>query len=115
MNPTILPFSSPLPAKMTLPIPSRGPTSTSNWIYPGRLLVGAYPGNKESIEKHELIIKQIVDVGINTFISLIHDSELAKFRPYTEIATKLNPNIRFYRFGIRDQGITSDEEAKLIV
>lgn len=100
---------------MELPKPLKGPTSTSNWIYPGRFLIGAYPGNRESPDMHELMVQKITDTRINTFISLIHDEELSHFRPYQDVALKINPNISFYRYGIRDRGVTSDEQLREIV
>ena len=44
----------------------KGPTSESNWLIPGRLLVGAYPSEDDDLEK-------IMESGINTFVCLNND------------------------------------------
>jgi len=43
----------------------QGPTYESNWVIPGYLMAGAYPNKEE--------IKQILDKGINVFVSLQHE------------------------------------------
>ena len=42
----------------------KGPISTSNWVIPGRLIAGSYPGSKESDAQHRDTISSIIDAGI---------------------------------------------------
>jgi hypothetical protein len=44
----------------------KGPTTESNWLIPGRLLVGAYPSQDNDLVK-------IMKSGINTFVCLNND------------------------------------------
>ena len=47
----------------------RGPTDESNWVVPGRLMVGAYPASLDQ-ELHERQISSILELGIRTFVCL---------------------------------------------
>ena len=40
----------------------RGPMPTSNWVIPGKLIAGAYPGSVNS-EKHLQIIRDVIQSG----------------------------------------------------
>ena len=40
----------------------RGPTPTSNWVVPGRLIAGAYPGSKDP-DLHNGIIRTLIEAG----------------------------------------------------
>ena len=40
----------------------KGPTPTSNWVIPGKLIAGAYPGSIEP-EKHRATIKSVIESG----------------------------------------------------
>ena len=40
----------------------RGPTPTSNWVIPGKLIAGAYPGNSRP-EKHSQKIRALILSG----------------------------------------------------
>lgn len=40
----------------------RGPTPDSNWVIPGRLMAGAYPGNVQD-EVHQTTIAALIDAG----------------------------------------------------
>ena len=50
------------------PLPSdfaemKGPISTSNWVIPGKLIAGSYPGSADE-KKHKLKITNIIQCGI---------------------------------------------------
>lgn len=57
-----------------------GPTANSNWVLPGRLLAGAYPGSRDK-DEHLSIVRNIVSAGVTTFVCLIPYDELERFRP----------------------------------
>lgn len=42
----------------------KGPTPNSNWVIPGKLIAGAYPGSADSETKHRDVITAIIDSGI---------------------------------------------------
>ena len=42
----------------------KGPISTSNWVIPGKLIAGSYPGSQESEVEHRDTIAAIIDAGI---------------------------------------------------
>jgi hypothetical protein len=46
-----------------------GPTPESNWVIPGKLLVGAYPASQDDAETFELITS-ILKLGITKFVCL---------------------------------------------
>ena len=46
-----------------------GPTPESNWVIPGRLLVGAYPASQSDVETFELLIS-ILKQGVTSFVCL---------------------------------------------
>ena len=86
----------------------KGPTPTSNWVIPGKLIAGAYPGNIEP-EKHRATIKSVIEsgelftnllyynysvynvyiIGVTHFICLMGIKELERFVPYEDIARQL--------------------------
>ena len=96
----------------------KGPTPNSNWVIPGKLIAGAYPGSSESASKHRETITSILDagtvfmhvvylcacsyiviglllilmllcfVGVTTIVCLMSEEELARFEPYKEIASQ---------------------------
>merc|ERR1719181_618063 len=51
----------------------RGPTDESNWVVPGRLMVGAYPASLDQA-LHERQISSILELGIRTFVCLQRES-----------------------------------------
>ena len=53
----VLPPISPNSANM------RGPTPTSNWVIPGRLIAGAYPGSLDPIQ-HRKTIEKVIASGM---------------------------------------------------
>ena len=52
-----------------------GPTPESNWVIPGRLLVGAYPASEDDDETFDLIVA-ILRQGVSKFVCL--QSEVSK-------------------------------------
>lgn len=46
-----------------------GPTEESNWVLPGRLMVGAYPSAIED-DLNEEILTSILKLGLRTFVCL---------------------------------------------
>ena len=42
----------------------RGPTPDSNWVIPGKLIAGAYPGDREGKDHHRDTIASVIDAGI---------------------------------------------------
>eukprot|EP00757_Euglenozoa_sp_SAG-D1_P011393 gene11393-19878_t len=65
----------PLPKKF--PDNYRGPTSTSNWVLPGKILAGAKPNfhNKNEMRK-------LADCNITTWVNVTEKEESGYFRPY---------------------------------
>lgn len=47
----------------------RGPTLSSNWVVPGMVMAGAYPGALDDRE-NELQLKRVLNKGIDTFVCL---------------------------------------------
>lgn len=46
-----------------------GPTPESNWVIPGKVLVGAYPASSDDVETYELLMS-IMKLNITTFVCL---------------------------------------------
>ena len=103
----------------------RGPTATSNWLIPNRVLMSAYPGDKDSRVATQKI-KAVLDAGIRTFVCLQQPDELARFSEYKSIAldefSKLNMEaqerhgpVQLLQFPIPDQSIAVIEEVELFV
>lgn len=72
-----------------------GPTNTSNWLIPNKLLVGGYPDTESDI-------KAIESAGITTFVCL-NDEYGRKdlHRPFPSYATALS-NAKFVHFPMKD-------------
>ena len=51
-----------------------GPTEESNWVLPGRLLVGAYPSAVDDA-LNEKILTSILRLGVTTFVCLQKEYE----------------------------------------
>ena len=60
------------------------PTTHSNWLIPGQLIVGAYP------DPEGPFIEQLISIGVTAFISLQTTQELKKFRDYIMVDIGLN-------------------------
>lgn len=48
----------------------QGPTEESNWVIPGRLMVGAYPGEALDDMEHMRTLRSLLALGIATFVCL---------------------------------------------
>ena len=46
-----------------------GPTPESNWVIPGKLLVGAYPASNDDTETFELLTS-ILKLAVTKFVCL---------------------------------------------
>eukprot|EP01138_Halocafeteria_seosinensis_P008085 gb/GECG01008261.1/.p1 GENE.gb/GECG01008261.1/~~gb/GECG01008261.1/.p1 ORF type:complete len:600 (+),score=78.17 gb/GECG01008261.1/:1-1800(+) len=68
----------------------RGSITTCNWIIPGVLLAGGYPGSSNS-EEHESVIEALVkSSGVTTFVCLQCRDELEdNLAPYMPIAARI--------------------------
>ena len=94
-----------------------GPTDESNWVLPGRLMVGAFPGVSDDRENDRLL-NSILNCGVTTFVCLQreYDPEApesawrsgAAIRPYYPSAVALaarhhrGRRLDFLHFGIED-------------
>lgn len=66
-----------------------GPTKTSNWVIPGRLIQGAYPGHQDAFQ-HEIIVRKVLAAGVDVFVCVQTKRELEKrFRPYRATADEM--------------------------
>jgi len=90
-----------------------GPISTSNWLIPGALLAGAYPGARCDREHSETIAK-VLGEGIDTFVCLIEKRQLKNFNPYKEKAMELAGarQLDFFWAEIEDFNIAEDKVAR---
>lgn len=113
-----------------------GPTPESNWVVPGKLLVGAYPASTDDAETLDLITS-ILQLGITKFVCLQQEyreqgvTEVMwrsgqALRPYFHDVRSIirkkamlpclkgehivsAENLTFVHFPIRDCGITDDD------
>ena len=113
-----------------------GPTPESNWVVPGKLLVGAYPASTDDAETLDLITS-ILNLGIKKFVCLqqeYRDQGVTEamwrsgqaLRPYFHDVRSIvrkkamlpylqgshvvdEENLSFVHFPIRDCGITNDD------
>ncbi|CAF1074220.1 unnamed protein product [Rotaria sordida] len=91
----------------------RGPTETSHWVIPKMLLSSGYPGAKD-IDEHRRVTRAIYDSGIEVFVNLMQEKELARFTPYEreiqQYAIQDGRNIEFLSFPIPDQYVCRDDQ-----
>lgn len=88
-----------------------GPHACANWVLPGKLLAGGYPGASES-EAHEAIIKATVEAGVDSFVCLMPNDQLQNFAPYAPIARRLKPMLELLQCPIVDGTVTTDASAR---
>jgi len=90
-----------------------GPLSKSNWVIPGALLAGAYPGSQLKYE-HLDKISSLLDAGVTTFVCLVEKTQLKRFNPYKEDAKRLagNRRLQFFWADIPDLGVAKDKVAR---
>jgi len=97
---------------MTLDVPF----PHSYWVIPGKFLAGCYPGSEDPAEA-EKRFTAFLDYGLRTFIDLMQPWEMnwgeMPFVPYPPalkaIADSMGIETVFYRFGIEDFGLPSEE------
>eukprot|EP00928_Gymnodinium_smaydae_P084083 TRINITY_DN67335_c0_g1_i1.p1 TRINITY_DN67335_c0_g1~~TRINITY_DN67335_c0_g1_i1.p1 ORF type:complete len:268 (-),score=19.61 TRINITY_DN67335_c0_g1_i1:480-1256(-) len=93
---------------------ARGPHATCNFLLPGVLLAGSFPGDRSEPE-HSQKIAACLHAGVNTFICLQQESELSRFTPYMGRATEIyatmssDAPLEFLKCEIPDGHITSKE------
>ena len=101
-----------------------GPTDESNWVIPGRLMVGAFPGMTDDFE-NERLLNSILNEGITTFVCLQREYDPnapealwragVAIRPYFTSAVALakgfypGRTLQFLHFGIEDCSVVEDE------
>lgn len=97
-----------------------GPHNTCNYVLPGRLLSGSYPGHLAE-PQHSAQILSLLDAGVDTFICLQEWDELTtRFTPYVGVARGLATQsesskgrsafpLEFWHCPIPDTHVTSDE------
>ena len=71
----------------------RGPTDESNWVIPGRLMVGAYPASLDQA-LHERQISSILGLGIRTFVCLQREYDGAATEEQWRTGQRIRPYIR---------------------
>jgi len=93
----------------------QGPTSESNWIIPGRVMMSSYP-NDLVPQKGKEKIEKLMKAGINCFVCLQTQDELSRFAPYKpHVESYLEENnmdrssVEFLNLEIPDTYVTSDE------
>jgi hypothetical protein len=87
----------------------RGPTAESNWLIPGRVIVGECPGGWDGNPAED--VAAIAAAGATTFVSLL------EFRPdYLELlARQGQPPLVSLRFPIDDFSVTNDKDTVAFV
>lgn len=72
------------------------PIAAANWIIPGILLAGGYPGHPSGAEEHREKVESLVHkAGITTFVCLQPRDELeSRFVPYMPIAAEAKSHAR---------------------
>jgi predicted protein tyrosine phosphatase len=93
----------------------KGPTDTSNWLVPGRILMSAYPSDLQ--EANALLkARQLLSGGIRTFVCLQEKSELRRFKNYqVDIENEfkkmvLQEDLNFLHFEIPDNYYADDTD-----
>ena len=99
----------------------QGPTDESNWVVPGRLMAGAYPGYDDDGANYKSLYR-LVECGVTTFVCLQreYDAEVSErnwregnaLRPYfndvAKIARDADKSIDFVHVGIEDCDVVDD-------
>lgn len=89
------------------------PTDSSNWLIPGRLLIGEHPSKKE--------VRALLDAGVDTFVSLIGEYRFPQYKEaqypaaIASMQHELTVPVSFLHFPVRDFGATSVEALKSLV
>lgn len=86
------------------------PSPNSYWVKPSRFAAGEYPGDKRSVEAAAKL-KKLLDAGVNHFIDLTEQGELA---PYSQIleeeACSAGLQIGWERYPIQDVSVPRKPE-----
>jgi protein-tyrosine phosphatase len=98
------------------------PFPRSYWVIPGKLLAGAYPGDRDRITA-EAKMKQLFDAGIRSTVNLMESDEVnsdgAPFVDYAltfrEIVERHGEVASCLRFPIRDLGIPGTDTMQRIL
>jgi protein-tyrosine phosphatase len=98
------------------------PFDRAYWVESGKLLAGAYPGDKR-LDTARNKLQSLLDAGIRTIISLMDEHETSwygePFEPYEEnikfLAMAAGIDVTCMRFPIRDMNAPSKEELTLIL
>lgn len=116
----------PLPALGVLGVRdmcwAKGPHKTCNYVLPGRLLAGSYPGDRSEPD-HSQKIAACLEAGVNTFICLQERRELERFTPYAARARELHDasdesrdvDLEFLQCEIPDGSVTSRHRLAMAV
>eukprot|EP00164_Ancoracysta_twista_P003603 GFYU01004825.1.p1 GENE.GFYU01004825.1~~GFYU01004825.1.p1 ORF type:complete len:196 (-),score=21.68 GFYU01004825.1:393-980(-) len=108
------------PLEQLLQQDARGPHENSNWVIRDHLMQGAYPGSVK-FKKHIETLDKIVKSGIDTFVCLVEDHELARLNSYPFVVRHLleeandSRQMEFLRYPIVDMNVTTDENVVQIV
>jgi protein tyrosine/serine phosphatase len=95
------------------------PFERSYWVEPGKLLAGAYPGDKR-LDVARVKLQALLDGGIRTIISLMEEDETNwqgdAFEPYEEsiqaLAEDKGLEVACLRMPIEDVNVPSSEAMK---
>lgn len=96
-----------------------GPHDTCNYIFPGKLLAGSYPGDR-SEPGHSAKIRALLDAGVDAFVCLQEHMELStRFTPYVGTANSLvaaaAKHLEFWHCPIPDGHVTQDSGLAIAV
>ncbi|MDD2999190.1 MAG: hypothetical protein PHV05_09035 [Candidatus Riflebacteria bacterium] len=82
------------------------------WVIEGVFLAGNYPYNP-GIDEPEEFLKQLLSIGINTFIDLTEEDKLTHYQP---VLVKLSHGEIFYRrFEIMDYSVPTLEQMQKVI
>jgi len=105
-----IPDLSILPALDDL-VRFQGPHSTCNWVIPGSLLAGSYPGERNE-PGHSEKIRATLGAGVTCIVCLMPYDELSRFTPYLPLVRELQPRVEVLHCPIPDTSVTNDENAR---
>eukprot|EP00948_MAST-09A_sp_MAST-9A-sp1_P001774 g1774.t1 len=100
-----------------------GPTDESNWVLPGQLIVGAYPGAVDDAT-HQQQIMGIMKSGVSTFVCLQSEYDASateeewksgkKIRPYVNDAARICHQLQKEKKKKSKQSETDEKEVNQI-
>lgn len=97
---------------------SVSPSIPGYWVVPDMFIAGPFPGHYESSE-HQKKIRQIIDVGVRSFVNLMQEHEVdhfgCPFRTYDDLIQQLCPEAAFVRFPIADLSVPPVAQMTAIV